>query len=47
MKNLDKIPTRESIPEPATEPEVATKARKVKIICKISSLKLRENFKRN
>ena len=43
MKNLDKIPTRESIPEP----EVATKARKVKIIRKISSLKLRENFKRN
>ena len=56
IKNLDKIPTHEPTPEPATEPEVGTqptkaikatesmKATKAKTKGKISSLKLREKL---
>ena len=45
IKNLDKIPTYETKPEPtiepSKEPEIGTKA---ETKCKTSSLKLRENF---
>ena len=48
IKNLDKIPTYETKPEPtiepSTEPEIGTKATKAETKCKTSSLKLRENF---
>ena len=50
IKNLDKIPTHEPTPEPATEPEVATelteatKATKTKTKRKISSLQLHQEF---
>ena len=47
IKYLDKIPTRQPTPKPATKPEVATeprKATKAKNKRKISPLKLREEF---